>query len=514
VKEVLKDAVLCELVGPVKRGDGIVFDAGDPTKEEEGGRVYDLWLGEQKVEGEFPEGTVRIIMGRNDVDVTKINPGNRIWKTSDLKLDKRLRQTFETEKPYRVFPLAVRVAGSLGEPLRTWWTDMETGDCIYKESELMLEQAMKRPMDQAFLEEQLGRTGGTLFELEKMEVHLKGELILPMRELNRLRREAVEELEDKRRKAPEYSMRQIRVYEDSHQVKPENVAVVKPELTVLCRSMEQVRAALECGIGRIYADFEFIKQFPEAVQAVRAAGPGHEIGLAAPRIHMPGEGGYFRNILRLQPDAVLVRNTGALQAFLESGKESPLERMPELVGDYSLNIANHKAAALFLEAGCSWIVPSYDLNIQQMTDLMERSDTSRMEVVIQQHMPMFHTEHCVYCTFLSEGTDYTNCGRPCEEHRVSLKDRVGFSHPVRVDDGCRNTVYNAIEQSGAEYLQHFIELGVSRFRIEFLEESAEKVQEVIKLYRDAMAGRITGTQVWKTLKATNQLGVTRGQLTR
>lgn len=514
VKEVLKDAVLCELVAPVKRGDGIVFDAGDPTKKEEGGRVYDLWRGEQKVEGEFPEGTVRIIMGRNDVDVTKIHPGNRIWKTSDLKLDKRLRQTFETEKPYRVFPLAVRAAGSLGEPLRTWWTDMETGNCIYKESELLLEQAMKRPMDQAFLEEQLGRTGGTLFELEKLEAHLKGELILPMRELNRLRREAVEELEDERRKAPVYTMRPIRVYEDAHQTKPASRAAEKPELTVLCRSMEQVQAALECGIGRIYADFEFIKQFPEAVEAVRAAGADRQIGLAAPRIHMPGEGGYFRNILRLEPDAVLVRNTGALQAFLESGRENPHLAMPELVGDYSLNIANHKAAALFLEAGCSWIVPSYDLNIQQMTDLLERSDTSRMEIVIQQHMPMFHMEHCVYCTFLSEGSDYTNCGRPCEAHRVSLKDRVGFSHPVRVDDGCRNTVYNAIEQSGAEYLQHFIDLGISKFRIEFLEESADKVREVIKLYREAMAGRISGTQVWKTLKATNQLGVTRGQLTR
>lgn len=514
VREVLKDAVLCDLIGPVKRGDGIVFDAGDPTKDEEGGRVYDLWCGEEKVEGEFPEGTVRLIMGRNDVDVTKIHAGNRIWKTSDLKLDKRLRQTFETEKPYRVFPLAVRVAGTLGEPLRTWWTDMETGDCIYKESGLLLEQAMKRPMDQAFLEEQLGRTGGTLFELEKLEAHLKGELILPMRELNRLRREAVEELEDERRKAPVYTLRNIEVNGDVHQAKQEERGEGKPELTVLCRSMEQVRAALDCGIGRIYADFEFIKQYPEAVEAVRAAGPDRQIGLAAPRIHMPGESGYFRNMLRLKPDAVLVRNTGALQAFLESNQEDPQASMPELVGDYSLNIANHKAAALFLEAGCSWIVPSYDLNIQQMTDLLERADTSRMEVVIQQHMPMFHTEHCVYCTFLSEGSDYTNCGRPCEEHRVSLKDRVGFSHPVRVDDGCRNTVYNAIEQSGAEYLQHFIGLGVSKFRIEFLEEPADKVREVIKLYREAMAGRISGTQVWKTLKATNQLGVTRGQLTR
>jgi len=169
---------------------------------------------------------------------------------------------------------------------------------------------------------------------------------------------------------------------------------------------------------------------------------------------------------------------------------------------------------LFLDAGCELVTPSYDLNVQQMLDLLQKSDTSRMEMVIHQHLPMFHTEHCVYCTFLSDGTDYTNCGRPCEEHSVSLQDRIGMSHPVRVDEGCRNTVYNAIEQSGAEYLRQFSDLGISTFRIEFLEETAEKVEEVIGLYSDALAGRITGTQVWRSLKAINQLGVTRGQLAK
>ena len=284
------------------------------------------------------------------------------------------------------------------------------------------------------------------------------------------------------------------------------------ELTALCRSLPQVQAALEAGVTWIYADFEFIKQFPAAVEAVRAA--GKRIALATPRIHMPGENGYHNNILRLAPDAVLVRNTGALYYYLRHRQENPSAQHPQLIGDFSLNIANHKAAELFLEAGCDIVTPSYDLNIQQMVDLLRVSPTRKMEVVIHQHLPMFHTKHCVYCTFLSEGTDYTNCGRPCEEHRASLQDRIGMSHPVRVDEGCRNTVYNAIEQSGAEYLSDFLEFGVSRYRVEFLEETPEQVHEVIKLYNQALRGDISGTQVWKTLKATNQLGVTRGQLVK
>lgn len=72
------------------------------------------------------------------------------------------------------------------------------------------------------------------------------------------------------------------------------------------------------------------------------------------------------------------------------------------------------------------------------------------------------------------------------------------------------TPYNAIEQSGAEYLANFMELGVSSYRVEFLEETSEQVHEVIDLYNRALRGEISGTQVWKKLKATNQLGVTRG----
>lgn len=512
VQQVLRDGVVCKLEAPVKRGDGIVFDAGDPTKKEEGGRVYDLRRKGVKLEGEAGETwIVDIVPGRNDIDLRRVHVGDRIWKTNDPALDKRLRQSYETDKPYRVFPVHVQVSGQVGEPLATFWTDIQKGTTVRVDSELLLETAQKRPMDDALLEEQLGRLGGTVFQLERLDTELHGDVILPMRELNALRRRAVELLADERPKPPVYT-RAARAAAPAAAVQRAPLARGEAKLTALCRSLPQVQAALDAGVEFIYADFEFIKQFPAAVEAVRAA--GKRIALATPRIHMPGENGYHNNILRLAPDAVLVRNTGALYYYLRHRQENPGAVHPQLIGDFSLNIANHKAVELFLEAGCDTITPSYDLNIQQMVDLLGKSQTSEMEIVLHQHLPMFHTEHCVYCTFLSEGTNYMNCGRPCEEQRASLQDRIGMSHPVRVDEGCRNTVYNAIEQSGAEYLSHFLELGVPSYRVEFLEETPEQVQQVISLYNQALRGEISGTQVWKTLKATNQLGVTRGQLVK
>ena len=523
VEQVLRDGVVCKLEAPLKRGDGIGFDAGDPTQKEEGGRVYDVRRKGVKLEGEAEEGwIVDIVPGRNDVNLRRVKVGDRIWKTSDPALDKRMRATFETEKPYRVFPVHVRVEGRVGDPLRTWWTDVQKGNTVQVDSELLLEAAQKRPMDEALLHEQFGRLGGTVYQLEQLDVALEGDVIVPMRELNAIRRHAVEQLTGERPKPPVYEQRAVDAMADAvveHTAVPYGAA----RLTALCRTLEQVQQAVKTEAALIYADFEFIKQFPAAIEACRAA--GKPIALVTPRIHMPNENGYHRNILKLKPDAVLVRNTGALQFYLqakaeweqaqaEADADASSESFPHLIGDFSLNVANHKAVQVFIEAGLDRITPSYDLNIQQMVDMLGHSDTSKLEIVIHQHLPMFHTEHCVYCTFLSEGTNYTNCGRPCEEHRVSLRDRIGMSHPVRVDEGCRNTVYNAIEQSGAEYLAHFLELGVGTYRVEFLEETPEQVSEVIDLYSRAMRGEISGTQVWRKLKATNQLGVTRGQLVK
>jgi putative protease len=509
VVKVLSHGVLCELENPLKPGDGVVFDAGDPTHEEEGGRVYEIYQNRRKIEGEVQGGTYELRFGYRDVQLRRIHVGDRIWKTSDPELERRLRKTFETDKPYRQFPLQIRVSGTVGTPLRSEWTDVLTGHVATVSSEVPLEQAIKRPLGQDTLQEQFGRLGGTIFYLDGVDLsQLQENTILSLKELNRMRREAVQQLETMR-KTPKRYTRLPKVQETAKPLPAKNKETTVnettvSELTILCRTMEQVEAVCQSDVEWIYADFEFIKHYRLAVDVARKH--GKRIALVTPRILMPDEHGILRAIAMLNPDAILVRNTGALWYYTQQSTSIPL------IGDFSLNIANHKTAEVFLDRGCQWITPSYDLNVQQMVDFLGATDTTKIELVIHQHLPMFHTEHCVYCTFLSEGTDYTNCGRPCEKHRISLKDRVGYDHPVRVDTGCRNTVFNAIEQSGSEYLETFQSLGVSRYRIEFLEEDVEQVHRVISLYQQALVGVIPGRMVWRQLNAINQLGVTRGQL--
>ena len=505
VRKVFRDSILVELEAPLKRGDGIVFDFGDPTQQEEGGRVYDIRVKGNKIEGQVDNGLYEIVMGRDAVNLKRINVGDKVWRTSDPEMDRRLRKTFETEKPYRTHPVHVQVYGEVGQPLVTIWTDKRNGQTVTIHSEQPAEEALKRPLDEEILRDQLGRLGGTVFHLDELDLQLSGNVIVPKSELNRIRREAAEELYKLRIAPRQYQKRDVDVYEDTVVAEPASGEASR--LIALCRSLEQIEAAAQTDIDYIYADFEFVKDYPKAVEKARQY--NKKIALATPRIHMPGENGILRQMIKHGPDGILIRNTGAAYFFEQERPEGI-----ELIGDFSLNASNHKTVSLFLSRGLERVTASYDLNTEQMVDLLSQSDASKIEVVIHQHMPMFHTEHCVYCTFLSEGTDYTNCGRPCESSRVSLRDRVGMEHPVRVDTGCRNTVYNAVDQSGAEFLHEFLKYGVNNYRIEFLEEEGKRVKEVIALYRQALQGEVSGTHVWRTLNATNQLGVTRGQLVK
>ena len=165
-----------------------------------------------------------------------------------------------------------------------------------------------------------------------------------------------------------------------------------------------------------------------------------------------------------------------------------------------------------MTAGAQRVTPSYDLNREQLLGLVAATPPEWLEVVVHQHMPMFHMEHCVFCAVLSPGTNKTNCGRPCDEHSVQLRDRIGTAHPLTADVGCRNTLYNAVPQSGAEAVPVLLAKGVRHFRVELLNETPDEIAAVIEAYRDLLAGRVKGKDVWTRLNAANRVGVTRGTL--
>jgi putative protease len=191
VQRVKNGGVTISRDAPVKPGDGIVFDSGHPDQHEEGGRVYEV-----AADGE----NALLRFGHGDVDFHRITPGDRVWKTSDPELDRRVRRTFGSDLPQFQRPLAFEIHGLAGTPLTAIARD-ELGHVARAQSEMPLAAAENRPLTDEMLRQQLGRLGGTAFRLGHLANHLSGAVLLPISELNRMRRELVTEL-DEQRKTP------------------------------------------------------------------------------------------------------------------------------------------------------------------------------------------------------------------------------------------------------------------------------------------------------------------------
>ena len=277
---------------------------------------------------------------------------------------------------------------------------------------------------------------------------------------------------------------------DGGRVQPIDTRGEGPRVSVLCRTYDQVDAICRMmeedrsrhdsddewsssrarhQIDELIVDFLEVDSLERAVDRIRGSGKGANVTLASPRVIKPGEEGIWKTLLRLGPDGLLVRSTGLLHRLTNLGgtgasvdlsgggdaQQSAVVTIPELVGDFSLNAANALTAHEYLASGLSRITASYDLSAAAITELANNlgggssgsqssstpSLASRLEVVVHCHMPIFHTEHCVFARFLSGGDSYQDCGHVCTRKTVHLRDQEGRDNLVLADMGCRNTVF-------------------------------------------------------------------------
>jgi putative protease len=496
---VLTEPSAAQRISPLKPGDGVVFDAADwrsPEEPEEGGRIFEIEHGELR-------------FGNGVIHGDRIRPGDLLWRTHDPDVDKAARVYTEAATPLRKQAVTLRVVAHEGEPLSTVWSVGAVRVTV--ESDAPLGSARHRAIDEAYLRAQLGRLGNTPYELAEVELESAGAPFAPSSMLNQLRRQAVEQLQAAQGRflvgqalSPANSQAVAERLAGGSACPTEDRPrkMVCPTLHLLVRTSEQLDAALELRPASITLDYLDLYGLRPSIERVRASGIAARV--ASPRVLKPGEEKIVDFLLGCDC-AILVRSAGLLEALRH--------REPrELTGDFSLNAANVLTAREFFALGLTYLTPTYDLNAAQATDLARQVGGERIEAVAYQHLPVFHTEHCVFCRFLSTGTSYRDCGRPCETHRVALRDAGGRAHPVMADVGCRNTVFGAEAQQAGLHLEAWRAAGISRFRLEFVHESATQVTAVTRAFADALAGRCPGRELIEQLQKAAPQGVTQGSL--
>ena len=496
--------VMAQEVAPIKPGDGLVFDAADwrsPQEAEEGGRVYEVTA--------LRRGQIELRFGTGVVQFNRIRPGDLVWRSDDPELEKAARPFTQAKSPVHKQPLDVHVTAHVGVPLLTEWSLTGHPEMrISVSSPEPLAAAQNQSVTDKLLHEQLGRLGNTPYELAGVSVEMHGRPFVSNSLLNQLRRQAVEQLTELQGRVQAMTIHDpLATLSEVLAAKPAPAVaqpqMPAPQLHILVRTPEQLAAAIAQRPASITLDYLELYGLRPAVEKVQDA--GITARAASPRILKPNEQRLVQFLLRLNCE-ILVRSTGLLSALLDSGARA------DLIGDFSLNTANVITAETFLNLGLKRLTPTHDLNAAQIAALAAGISPDKLEVIAYQHLPVFHTEHCVFCRFLSQGTRYKDCGHPCETHRVALRDVNGRAHPVMADVGCRNTVFGAQAQEASRHLDAWLRAGIYHFRIEFAHETADQVEQVSHAWAEAIEGNLSARDLGRRLKPLAPEGTTEGSL--
>jgi len=524
----------------LKLGDGIVVDRGMPQEEELGGPIFDIQ--------DMRDGTTRIRFSnlvqkewkRKDDAARRglgsrtplAPPGAHVWKTSDASIEKKMRKLAEAPTPK--IPVKVEVCGKIGSPLIVRVCDLTTGAVGVGHSEGVLEHGNLKGMDEKTVRKAIGTLGNTCFTLQNDDssvdiLGLDFNAWCPISWVKKARQEAVDGLTDSINHAEsiEYKvlhtdMREIKLNDVVESIVgkypevQENTEKKTTSVSVLARYQKQVEALCEMikdgiAIDEIIIDFLEVEGISEAVATVRMLSQNTKIVLATPRIIKPGEESIWKMLLRLEPDRLLLRSAGLvhkLQMLGGHGAEVDVGtgknvKIPELIGDFSLNAVNAITARELVDfGGLSRITAGYDLNAKSITELAQimNGAATQLEVIAHAHLPIFHTEHCVFARFLSKGNSYVDCGHVCTRNNVHLRDQTGKDNLVLADMGCRNTVFSAEAQSGVHSVKEWVDAGVGTLRIELVDEGKNDTKRIVQGYLDVMNGNVKPSVVWETLK--------------
>ena len=382
---------------------------------------------------------------------------DRVFKIFDAELTAEARKFF-SGAPVRKIPVVAKVQAELGKPLTLTLTDAD-GNSATVQTKFIAEPAKNRPLTLETLRNQLGRMGNSIFALEKISATLAENLMIPISELNDVRRRAVEQLETQRLKKFERAKISVKAAKIFPSIVVNSTAIVAQVETA-----EQLRAALDAG-----AD-EILTERVDFAELIRAR--GKKFLLETPRIVRENEMPALEKILATDADAIYVHNLATL-SLVKKLSAAPLRT------DFSLHVFNGATINFLKTLGVDGVTLSPELTLAQIKILAKKSPLPT-ECIVHGRQELMISAYCVPGSFLGE-VDKKVCSRPCKAQKFFLRDRKGELFPVVSDKFCRMHILNAKTLSMIEHRADFA--GVARLRVDCRYLSAEETKKIIRAYK-------------------------------
>lgn len=345
-----------------------------------------------------------------------------------------------------------------------------------------VQRAQNQPVSEQRVRTQMNKTGGSSFCFSSLDIHIEGELFVPMSLLNELRRDGFARLEEQCRALYHREIRETAG--ESLPDAPPSTGKMPSTSRALpvwaaAETLEQAGAlaALD-GLAGIYLPAAFFLE-PDQLEPLLASmrRASSLPGLALPFIARKRQ---EREIVRAveayldqtegQPRRILVRNleeAGLVRGLLQ---EKGLDTASCSILDSGIQTMNTWAEQWFLERGFPMDTVSPELSSRE---LRER-DNSRSELVVYGRTPLMFSQQCFLKTL-----DHCTHRR---EHLL-LRDRKNVSFPVRCDCGtCTNIIYNSLPLSLLGQRQEVCGTGCRSVRLCFTTEDGGETRRTAEAF--------------------------------
>ena len=365
-------------------------------------------------------------------------PGNTAGGSYTEEAIRRCRE--EVKK----IPVKLSAVLKTGKPLVLTMSDQD-GHSVTETGTVCSEIANNRPLDRERLAEQLNKLGNTPYEAEQTSIDLKDGIVLPIRELNEVRRKAVEHLNVLRTEREERKENPL-----PNIVFPKQ-KVSKPKLTVFAYTKEQADAALEFPVCRLYA--------PAAVLSTLPKRDSVEYVTALPAIDR--DDGKSVSVLT---DGVLISHFSQLAKYPDQ----------KYYGDFRLNLYNNASIRHYQRLDS--VMPSVELNAHELSEL---SGVIPLELFVYGRVPLMVMENC----------PSKACAGICKPIGCALEDRQKERFPLICDSACHRILLNSKPIDMADRLSELKKVPASFYRLHFTVESGAECRMLLKRYLDALDGK-------------------------
>lgn len=365
---------------------------------------------------------------------------------------------------------------TVGQPAECILHCMDKTVTFYGET---VEKAQNRPITIEDVRKQINKTGNSNFYFDTLNIHLDEEVFVPIKQLNALRREALEFLQFHLLEKYKRTFELTDVFPISHN-NTKNFKNVKPLLRVSVMDYEQFTVIMNSpiDIDRIYipADILYLDQaIYEKVTTFRSSFGG-DIYLSLPRILRKRDEKYLEFIEHTLEffDGVMVKNIEYLSFIHSIGYKG------KIVTDSSVYNWNKQSLACLEGVRDEFTYP-LELTLRENISL----ENTEGEYVVFGRTPMMVSANCIRKT---TGC----CNAKNNGFSQYITDRYRKALPVYTNCiHCYNEIFNAISMSCHKEISHLLKNGFYKLRLNFSNEDADTTYNILSYYNNLLFGTDT-----------------------